>query len=50
MHQATGPDPFTSVYHQLEKTKKCEYGERVAEVEQGSFTPTAFSASGSLGM
>ena len=42
--------PLTSIYRQLEKTKKAEYGERVAEVEHGSFTPMVFSACGGMGM
>ena len=41
--------PLTSIYRQLEKTKKCEYGERVAEVEHGSLTPLVFSACGGMG-
>ena len=41
---------LTSIYRQLEKTKKGEYGERVAAVEHGSFTSMVFSACGGMGM
>ena len=38
-----------SVYHRHELHKKREYGERVREVEQASFTPVVFSTTGGMG-
>ena len=41
--------PSHSVYRRHELQKKREYGERVREVEQASFTPLAFSTTGGMG-
>ena len=41
--------PVNSIYLQLEKAKKGKYGERLAEVEHGSFMPMVFSACGGMG-
>ena len=38
-----------SVYHHHELQKKQEYGKRVQEVEQASFTPLVFSTTGGMG-
>ena len=38
-----------SVYRRHELQKKQEYGERVQEVEQASFTPLVFSTTGGMG-
>ena len=38
-----------SVYRRHELQKKREYGERVREVEQASFTPLVFSTTGGMG-
>ena len=38
-----------SVYRRHELKKKREYGERVREVEQASFTPLVFSTTGGMG-
>ena len=38
-----------SVYRHHELQKKREYGERVREVEQASFTPLVFSTTGGMG-
>ena len=37
-----------SLYKSVERAKKREYGERVREVEHGSFTPLIFSACGGM--
>ena len=41
--------PLKSLFRQMEGEKKREYGERVNEVEHGSFTPLVFSACGGMG-
>ena len=38
--------PLATVYKEHERKKKLEYGSRVCEVEQASFTPLVFTASG----
>ena len=38
-----------SVFRRHEQAKKCEYGERVHEIEHGVFTPLVLSTTGSLG-
>ncbi len=39
-----------SLFKSMEKAKKREYGERITEVEHGSFTPMVFSACGGMGV
>ena len=41
--------PIASIYRKLEGAKKREYGERVNQVEHGSFTPLVFSSCGGMG-
>ena len=38
-----------SLYRRFEGDKKREYGERVREIEHGSFTPLVFSSCGGMG-
>ena len=38
-----------SLYRNQEQMKKREYGDRIREIEHGSFTPIIFSTSGGLG-
>ena len=38
-----------ALYKRFEKEKKRQYGQRVREVELGSFTPIVFSATGGMG-
>jgi hypothetical protein len=38
-----------SLYRNQEQMKKREYGDRIREIEHGSFTPLIFSTSGGLG-
>ena len=38
-----------SLYRRFEMDKKREYGERIREVEHGSFTPLVFSSCGGIG-
>ena len=40
--------PLATVYKEHERKKKLEYGSRVCEVEQASFTPLVFTASGGM--
>ena len=41
--------PLPSLYRRFEGEKKHEYGERVNDVEHGSFTPLVFSLCGGMG-
>ena len=38
-----------SLYRRHEQTKKREYGDRIREVENGSFTPLVFATTGGMG-
>ena len=40
--------PLAAVYNEHKKRKKLEYGRRVREVEQASFTPLVFTANGGM--
>ena len=40
---------ISSVYHRHEQAKKREYGDRIREVENGSFTPLVFATTGGMG-
>ena len=40
--------PLAAVYKEHERKKRLEYGRRVREVEQGSFTPLVFTANGGM--
>lgn len=40
---------IASLYRNQEQMKKREYGDRIREIEHGSFTPLVFSTSGGLG-
>ena len=40
---------FQSCYCRLEARKRCEYQDRILNVEHGSFSPLIFSTSGSMG-
>ena len=39
----------TNAYRRHEMAKKCEYGQRVCEVERGAFTPLVLSTNGGMG-
>jgi hypothetical protein len=39
-----------SLYTSMEKSKKREYGDRISQVEHGSFTPLIFSSVGGMGI
>ena len=41
--------PLKSLFRKMEGDKKREYGERIREVEHGSFTPLVFSTCGGMG-
>ena len=41
--------PLKSLFRKMEGDKKREYGERINEVEHGSFTPLVFSTCGGMG-
>ena len=43
------PKPLKSLFRKMERDKKREYGERINEVEHGSFTRLVFSACGGMG-
>ena len=47
--QAIGPDLFHHCTGGSKEKKKREYGERINEVEHGSFTPLVFSSCGGMG-
>ena len=40
---------ISSLYRRHELTKKREYGDRIREVENGSFTPLVFATTGGMG-
>ena len=44
-HHSSIPSP----YRRHEQTKKREYGDRIREVENGSFTPLVFATTGAMG-
>ena len=39
---------LSSLNKQHERQKRCEYGQRVREIEHGGFTPQVFSTSGGM--
>ena len=41
--------PLKSLFRKMEGDKKRDYGQRIIEVEHGSFTPLVFSACGGMG-
>ena len=41
--------PFKSAYHCHEREKRCQYEQRVREVEHGHFTPLVFITTGGMG-
>ena len=41
--------PLKSIFRQMESDKKRQYGDRIREVEHGSFTPLVFSSCGGMG-
>ena len=41
--------PLKALFQKMEGDKKREYGERIKEVEHGSFTPLVFSSCGGMG-
>ena len=41
--------PLKSLFRKMEGDKRREYGERIREVEHGSFTPLVFSSCGGMG-
>ena len=41
--------PLKSLFRKMEGDKKREYGERIREVEHGSFTPLVFTTGGGMG-
>jgi hypothetical protein len=41
--------PISSLYHSTERAKKLEYGDRITQVERGTFTPLVFSSTGGMG-
>ena len=49
MHQVTVTPAYHLYIDRHELQKKREYGERVREVEQASFTPLVFSTTGGIG-
>ena len=42
--------PITTVYRNIEKSKKSKYNERIIRTENGSFTPLIFSCFGGIGI
>ena len=43
------PSSIQSLYRRHEQEKKREYGDRVREIEQASFTPLVFATTGGMG-
>ena len=41
---------ISSLYSSIEMTKKREYGDRILNVERGTFTPLVFASSGGMGL
>ena len=41
--------PLQSAYRRHEKKKRCQYEQRVRDVEHGHFTPLVFTTTGGMG-